>query len=387
MTRHAASIWSLDPDVAHLNHGSYGATPRPVLAAQAALRDALERNPVRFMDEVYQPAIEGARSSLAGFLGADPMGLVFVRNATEGSNAVLQSLAPDLRPGSNIVLTSHTYNALSNTVELVTSLAGVESRTVSVPFPIADADEVTEAVLGGIDDDTALVVIDHVTSPTGLVLPIERIVEACEPDIPVLVDGAHAPGMIPVDLESLGASFYVGNCHKWLCAPKGAGFLSASARYRDRLRAPTISHGMNDEYPHSGSAYHARFDWTGTDDRTAWMVVPTALETIAALSPDGWPGVMSGNRRTALMGRAILNERLDLPPAAPEDMIGSLAALVPVRHADPWGMKQALRKRHKIEFAVTPWHDGTIVVRASAQQYNVVADYQRLADALEDQLS
>ncbi len=269
----------------------------------------------------------------------------------------------------------------------MTALTGAMKRVVQVPFPIDSPATATEAVVGAVDDDTAIVVVDHVTSPTGIVLDVAAIVGACQPDVPVLVDGAHAPGMLPIDLGGLGASFYVGNCHKWLCAPKGAGFLWVADRFRDLMRPPTISHGMNDQYPHSGSRFHARFDWTGTDDRTAWLVVPTAIATIAACSPDGWEAVMRDNHDLAVAARSVLNERIGLSDAAPEAMLGAMAALVPVPHHDPRQLKRVMRDEHGIEFALTPWSDGSIVIRVSAQRYNSIDEYERFAAILAGELS
>ena len=376
-----ASVWSLDPAVAHLNHGSYGATPVAVLAAQHELRAVMERNPMAFMDDLYQPALEASRRSLADFIGAETAGLVFVRNATEGANAVMQSLAPRLSSDNNVVVTSHGYNAVSNIVDLVVGLTGAEKRIVDLPFPVTSGDACVETVTAAVDDRTTLVIVDHVTSPTGLVLDVGAIVARCEPEVPVLVDGAHAPGMVPLDVASVGASFYVGNCHKWLCAAKGTGFLWVGERFRAEMRPPTVSHGMNDMYPHSGSAFHARFDWTGTDDRTAWLTLPVALATIESLDPHGWPGVMRANRRLALEARALLEDRLRLEPAAPGTMIAALAALTPLSHTDPWGLKRTMRE-NGFEFALTPWLGDSIVVRVSAQRYNTIDEYERFADAL-----
>lgn len=374
------TVWALDPDVAHLNHGSFGATPRHVLECQHELRADMERNLVRFIDERYQPAIESARTKLAAFLSGDPAGLVPTRNATEASNAVLASLDAELR-GKTIVTTSHMYSSLAATVDETARRVGATVRRVELPFPVEEGDDLAAPVLDAIDDSTGLVVIDHVTSPTGLVFPVADVVAACEPEVPVLVDGAHAPGMVPLAIDALNASFYAGNCHKWLCAPKGAGFLWGAERHRSKLRPATISHGMAGGYPHSGSAYHARFDWTGTDDRTAWMVVPDAIDLMASLSPDGWHGVMAANRRLALWARARFDEELGIGHGAPETMIGAMVALPPMDLGDQSALKRWLRDQHRIEIALTPWGDHT-VVRASAQLYNTPDDYHRLATAL-----
>jgi isopenicillin-N epimerase len=387
-----ASAWQLDPDVDHLNHGSFGATPIAVLGEQQRWRDEMERNPVRFMVESYQPALEKARDALASFIGADPEGLVFVNNATAGVNGVLRSLESVFGPGDEIVTTDHGYNACRNAVEVSVAKAKVTVRVAMVPFPIAGSDAVVEAVLGQVTERTRLVVIDHITSPTGLVFPVERIVEALEPDVAVLVDGAHAPGIVPLDLEALGASYAVGNCHKWMCAPKGAGYLHAREDRRDNLAHAVISHGYNGGWPGSGSPFHARFDWIGTDDPSAWLSVPAAINTMGTLHPDGWPGVRRANHELTLAGRDRLLDALGVDPPAPNEMIGSLAA-VPLpdpRHESASifdDLTERLRHRHRIEVPVFTWPEAPHrVIRISAQLYNTTDQYERLAVALREEL-
>ncbi|MGH8873737.1 MAG: aminotransferase class V-fold PLP-dependent enzyme, partial [Acidimicrobiia bacterium] len=310
-------LWLLDPGVDHLNHGSFGACPRPVLEAQQRWRHDMERNPVRFVLDAYQPALEAARMELAEFVGAEPAGLVFVTNATTGVNVVLRSLEPDLGPGDELVVTDHTYNACRNAAEVAALRTGARLVVAATPFPIDSADQVVAAVLRSVTDRARLLMIDHVTSPTALVFPVERLVAELEPAVPVLVDGAHAPGMVPLALEALGASFTVGNCHKWLCAPKGAGYLHVRADHRERMMPLVVSHGWNSAFPPSGSRFQALFDWGGTADPSAWLAVPDAIRVVGELAPGGWPAVMAANRSLALEARRVLCQALQVDPPAP----------------------------------------------------------------------
>ena len=216
-------MWSLSPDVLHLNHGSFGAVPIPVQDRQTEWRRRWEANPTAFVHNDLGPALATARRALAGFAGADEAGLAFVRNASQGVAAVLGSIAPTLVAGDEILTTDHDYNAVRQTLEHTAARVGATVRVVAVPFPVDKPDTVVDAVLGAVAERTRLVVIDHITSPTGLVIPIERIVSVLEPDVPVLVDGAHGPGQVDLGLNALGASWYTGNLHKWVCAPKGSG--------------------------------------------------------------------------------------------------------------------------------------------------------------------
>jgi isopenicillin-N epimerase len=256
-----------------------------------------------------------------------------------------------------------------------------------VPFPLGGADEVVEAVLGRVDDSTRLVLIDQVTSPTALVFPVERIVAALEPSVPVLVDGAHSPGMIPLDLGGLGASFFAGNCHKWLCAPKGAGFLYVDERWRDQVRPHVISHGWNTPWP-KAYRYHALFDWTGTADYSAWLSLPAALAAIGGLRPGGWPEVMEANHALALQARVILAEVLAAELPAPDDMIGSMAALpLPPSVEPPSGVTDPLlarlRDEYRIEVSINAWPEWpSRLLRVSAQLYNDPHQYEVLGDAI-----
>jgi isopenicillin-N epimerase len=381
--------WALDPAVVFLNHGSFGACPTAVLDAQQRLRRQMEAEPVRFLSRELDDRLDAARAALAAFVGADADDLAFVPNATTGVNAVVRSLP--IAAGDELLATDHAYNACRNALEFAAGRAGARVVIAPIPFPLDSAERVAESVMERVTPRTRLVLIDHVTSPTGLVLPIARLVkELSARGVETLVDGAHAPGMLPLELETLGAAYYSGNCHKWLCAPKGTGFLYARRDRRDDVRPVTISHGANARRP-DRSRFHLEFDWTGTSDPTGYLVVPEAIRFMASLVPGGWPALMRRNRELALTARRILVKALGIAPPSPEDMIGTLVSLplpegrpaadVAWRRPDP--IQAALFERHGIEVPVMSWPAAPKrLVRISAQLYNEVAHYERLADAL-----
>jgi len=387
------ATWSLDPEFIHLNHGSFGATPVEVLSEQDRWRRELEANPVSFMLETYQPALERARTAVSAFVSCDTDGVVFVPNATFGVNSVARSLEPRIASGAEMVVTNHGYNACNNAISLSADRAGARIVTVDLPFPLEDERQIIEPILDAVTERTALVALDHVTSPTGIIFPISELVAQLEPDVPVLIDGAHAPGMLEVDLEALGASFYTANCHKWMCAPKGSGFLHVAERHREWMSAAVISHGLNGGWPGSRSEYHARFDWTGTEDPSARLSVGTAIDVMGEHHPDGWRGIMRTNHDLALAGRKILAGALGAELPAPDSMVGSIAsvALPPAPSGsdhifDP--LMVDLRSKWRIEVPVFTWPDASQrLIRVSAQQYNKVSDYEKLAEALVSELS
>ena len=382
------SAWLLELGVDHLNHGGFGACPIPVLEAQQRWRDRMEADPTRFMTADLPPAVSAARMALGGFVGAAESGLVFVPNATAGVNAVLRTMEPELGRGDEIVVSSHTYNACRNAAEVSAARTGAVVVTAPVPFPIASPDDAVAAVLDVVSGRTRLVLLDHVASPTALVMPVERIVSLLEPEVPVLVDGAHAPGMVPVALDDLGASFAVGNCHKWMCAPKGAGYLQVRADRRESVVPPVVSHGWNQPLGEGDSRFHALFDWPGTSDLTPWLVVPDVIEFVASLHPDGWPGVMAANRQLSLAARRLLCDRLGLDAPAPEEMLGSMTTIaIPGDPPDGRpGQPDPLMSELRAEGIVVPvfgWPGiAGRLLRVSAHRYNSLEQYERLADTL-----
>jgi isopenicillin-N epimerase len=366
-----------------------------VLAVQDRYRAALESEPVRFFVRECQPLLDKARSALATFVGASPETLAFVKNATTGVNTVLRSLP--FRPDEELLVTDQEYNACRNAIDFVAGQSGAKVVVAKVPFPIECEERAIEALLERVSRRTRLLLIDHVTSQTGLVFPVARLLaEAKSRGIrDIIVDGAHAPGMIPLDLRSLGAVFYTGNCHKWLCAPKGAAFLYVPEERQSEIRPLTISHGANAPVTDL-SRFRLEFDWTGTEDPTPYLCVPDAIATLGSILPGGWPELMKHNRELALAGRRTLTNALGVAAPSPDSMIGSLAAL-PLPESGGSGpmsafatdpLQDALFFQHRIEVPVVPWPaPPKRLIRISAQIYNTPAEYERLAGALKTLLA
>ena len=390
--------WRLDPDVTFVNHGSYGACPEPILAVQRAWRDRLEAEPVRFLSDDLPGLLDEARTSVGAFIGAEPEGLAFVPNATTGVNTVLQSLR--FRPGDELLTNDHEYNATINAMRAVAARDGARVVVAPIPFPIASPEAARDAILAAVTARTRLVLVSHVTSPTALILPVaELVTELNGRGIDTLVDGAHAPGMLTLDIDGLGAAYWTGNGHKWLCGPKGSALLWVREDRREAIHPLVVSHGANE--PLNGrSRFRHEFDWTGTSDPTGFLTLPAAIELMAQMAgPDGrggggWPEIMAANHALALEGRDILADALGIAAPAPDSMLGSMAALLLPGVADEVAanaLAARLVAEDRIQVPIGPWPvraalpagaTPQILLRISAQRYNERADYERLADVL-----
>ncbi|MEH2302121.1 MAG: aminotransferase class V-fold PLP-dependent enzyme [Nostoc sp.] len=383
------NLWSLDPAVTFLNHGSFGACPKQVLAVQQRLRSQLEQEPLRFFGREWEPLLDDARSKLAAFVGADVQDLVFVPNATTGVNSMLRSLT--FSPEDEILTTNHEYNACRNALDFVASRTGARVVVAKIPFPIDSPQQVVAAVIERVSPKTRLALLDHVTSQTGLIFPIQELVkELQQRGVDTLVDGAHAPGMISLNLEEIGATYYTGNCHKWLCAPKGAAFLYVQRDKQPEIRPLTISHGTNSPRTDK-TRFQLEFDWTGTDDPTAYMCVPEAIAFMGSLLPGGWTELMQQNHQLVLQGRRLLCEALEVQPLCPEEMIGSMA-VVPMpamlENRDFMSIHDELFDKFGIQVQMIPWQEKPrLLVRISAQIYNTPEQYEYLAKVLKGLLS
>jgi isopenicillin-N epimerase len=364
--------WALDWDFLSVNHGSFGAAPRVVLAAQQDWRRRMEQQPGRFMRAVLPDALRDAASRLGAFIGADGKDLAFVDNATTGCNAVLRSLR--LQPGDEIVVLTHGYGAVRNTVRYVTEQAGARMVEAAVPFPHPQADAVVANVAAALTKRTRLAVVDHITSASALVLPLQQIITACrDAGVPVLVDGAHGPAQVPLDMRALGADWYTGNCHKWLCAPKGSAFLYAAPNRQQDLHPVTISHGF-------GNGYLAEFDWTGTRDPSAYLATGVAIDFHARL---GGTELMARNIALAADATSLLARRLNTEPGATGALAGSMGVVrLPLTAAATVERSAELRARLLAAGTDAPTHvqAGSIWLRISAAAYNDIEDYERLAE-------
>ncbi len=342
----------LDPEVAYFNHGSFGACPVEVFEEYQRLQLELEREPTELLARRFDERMEAARTALASFVGARVQDLVFAPNATSALNAVIRSLR--IRPNEEILTTKHEYGAILRT------LGFIRANVVLVE---------PEELLANIGIRTRAIVVSHITSPTAFVLPVEELCEAArKAGVLSIVDGAHAPGHIPLDIEAVGADVYAGNCHKWLCAPKGSGFLWARPEHQDWIEPVVISWGY-----HEDAGFGERHGWQGTRDPAAYLAVPKAIEMHATFDLE---------RAKELADEA---ERA-LAPYGPRPLRGEgspLMRALTVRTADPAGLWRRLYDEHRVEVPVYEW-EGTALLRISIGPYNDEADVARLAAAFRD---
>ena len=385
--------WALDPGTVYLNHGSFGACPIAVLEEQSRLRALLESDPMEFFFERCPALWQDALASLSDFVDADVAGMTFQVNATAGVNTVLRSL--DLRPGDEVIVSDHAYRACRNAVEHVCTRSGAKVVVVPIPFRVESDDQIVELMLRAVTDRSRLAMIETVTSPTGLRMPFERLTRELQARrVDVLVDAAHGVGLVPLDLNSLGAAYITGNCHKWLCTPKGSGFLHVREDRRDRVKPLAISHGYSAEGD-ARQRFRQEFDWQGTQDPTPWLCIPKAIDYVGGLMDGGWNGIMARNHGLALKARGILRDALGPGSTAPAPMItamvtaeiasGPAVGASPALKSDP--LMRALYERHRIQAVVFAWPPHRArYLRVSAALYNSEAEYRYLADALESLL-
>ena len=386
MSENLAALFLLDPEVTFLNHGSYGACPRPVFEAYQGWQLKLERQPVAFLDpnRGLSGWMREGREALAAVVGALADDLVGLTNATTALNIVAQSL--DLKPGDEILTTDHEYSALEKTWAYVCRRTGAVVKVVNIPLPLTEEAQFTDAVLAGFTERTRVLFLSHITSATALVFPIERVVaEARARGIWSVIDGAHTPGHIPLNLDALGADFYAGNCHKWMMAPKGAGFLHVRRELQSMLNPLVISHGWTEDAKEPGTKgvfgntpFIDGLEMQGTRDPSAWLTVPVALEF--ARQHD-WDKVAAQCRTLVQDTAARVSALTGLPGLCSAEFCAPQMASMPVPSCDPLELKRALIERYGIEIPCFKWQDHTIV-RVSAQGYNTQGQMDLLVKAL-----
>jgi isopenicillin-N epimerase len=395
-----ARLWAHDPGIVYLNHGSFGGTPRAVMAAQSAYRERLEAEPVDFFVNQHWGLMDDSRRALASLIHAPWDCIAPVYNATIGVATALSNLS--LEPGDEVLTNTHEYPACQNNLRAIAAKAGAKVVTAEIAFPIASPGQALDAILSRLTSKTKVVLVSHVTSPTGLVLPVEPLVEELNRrGIASIVDGAHAPGMVPtLDIARMNPTCYTANCHKWVCSPKGSAFLYVRPELRSDVRPVILSN--NAEKPRPGrDQFLTEFDYVGTSDYTMFYAIKDAIAYMSSLIPGGYAEVMRRNRELVLKGRDILCRAIGITPPAPDSMIGSICTLIlpshdrarterlkarPSRFHD--ALQDALLDKHHIQVPV--WglaNKPERFLRISAQLYNSIEQYEYLAAALANELA
>ena len=367
------AAFSLPEGIRYLNHGAFGLVPREVQAAQRRWQDAMESSPVEYFMRQAPGGMVRSRHAAAHLLGCDADSLVLVENATSAVAAVLQSM--DFDPGDEVVTTNHAYPAVMRALEYRVARAGARLVVASVPFPLEGPNEVIDAVSRALGPRTRLLLVDGISSATGTCFPVEACVAlAREHGVPIMVDGAHMPGHVPLQLSELEPDFWCGNLHKWAWAPRGCAVLYAAPRWRESMHPPVISHGL-------GEGWQEEFDWTGTRDSTAWMCVPEAMAFGEQL---GWERIQAHNRALCLRAANLLAERWGCAPAVPESMRANLATLPVPGPGTPEravALRDQLYDQHRLELPFFAF-EGRMWLRISAQIYNELDEYEFLAKVL-----
>ena len=380
-----ADYWSLDPTIVFLNHGSFGACPTAILERQAEYRRRLESQPIRFLIREMEEQFNASREKIAAFVNAPHPDLVFVQNATAAVNAVFRSLK--FNRGDEIIYTNHIYAACKRILEFVAETTGAVLVEASFGFPIQNSTTITEAILAKVTRKTRIVLIDHISSATALIHPAEEIVELLNRQgIDTMIDGAHALGSIPLDLQKLGAAYYTANCHKWLCAPKSSAIFYVRPDKQEGIFPVVISHAG-----HKASSFAERFYWPGTYDPSAVLCVTDTLDFFSSLVEGGITEVMQINHDLCVKARDLICKRLNIPKPCPDEMIASMATIllpesapgIPVDYKSIDPFQESVYREYGVE--VPFWYGLTPVqrlVRISAQCYNSLDQYRYLAEIL-----
>lgn len=376
------NLFLLDPDLVFLNHGSFGACPAEVLEAQQRWQRRMERNPVAFLGRQSAQLLSESRDALGAAIGARGADLVYIPNSTTGVNIVARSLP--LKPGDEVLTTDMEYGACDATWLRVCAESGAHYRRVEIPLPFRSG-QILEQLLSAVTPRTRLIYQSHIASATALIFPVAQVCAAARQlGVATFIDGAHAPGQIELAIDAIGADFYVGNCHKWLCAPKGSAFLHARPDSQDRLHATVTSWGYaRNLADHAGSEgylgrteFERRMQWQGTRDISSWLAVPAA---IGFQRRHDWPAVRQRCHEWAGEALAALTRRHGLAAIADDEDWAQMVA-IPVPQQDPVALRRRLYDESGIEIAVTS-HAGQVFVRLSVQGYNTRDDVMRLIDA------
>ncbi len=368
-----AKDFYLEKEMDFLNNGSFGACPKSVIAVQRQWQELMESQLIRFFMKELPAAIRTSAQALAPMIGANPKDIAFVDNATSGCNAVIRSLMPTWSSKDTVLTTNHCYGAVLNTLRYAQDCTNINIVCAEVPFPLYDKSQVTEAVIHQLNDGVKLVVLDHITSATGIIFPVEDIIQECRKrGIPILIDGAHAPGMLDLSLQDLAPDWYTGNCHKWLFAPKGCAFLWTNPARQAETHPTVISHGYE-------MGYAQEFDFVGTKDYSPFLTLPAAIEYY---NQWGFHTIYDHNHSLMLQMRDYLCQEWEIEPPAPSSMLGYMATLpCPIEGEatleNVFRIHDNLWNEHRIEIPIIPFN-GKLWWRISAQIFNSPEDYEKL---------
>ncbi len=370
-------LFLLRPGIVFLNHGAFGACPSPVFAAYQRWQLELERQPVEFLGRRFRNLLQQARQALAEFVGSPTDDLVYVPNATTGLNIVARSV--ELGAGDEVLGTDHEYGAIDRTWQFVCARRGARYLRARVPSPVQSKEQIADAIWAHVGPRTRVLSISHIAMPTALVFPLELLVaRAREAGILTVIDGAHAPGQIPVNLTALGADFYAGNCHKWMCAPKGAAFLYARPEVQALLRPLIVSWGSESEQP-AASPFINDHEWQGTRDIAASLAVPNAIQF---LREHHWSTVQADCHRLAQRARHAIEKLSQLPALYPDDpALYAQMVSIPVPIASAFAAQTRLYDEFGIEVPLVLWN-GQVLLRVSVQAYNSPTDIEKLISAV-----
>ncbi len=391
--------WALDPNLTFLNHGSYGATPRAALRFQQAFRDRMERDPVRLFKSDLENLVDGAREKIATFLNVNPADLAPIRNATYALCTILQASLRSklLKAGDEVLVTDHEYGSLANELERLHVEHGIVVVKAKIPYPCPSPSAVIEQFMGCVTKKTRLAIISHITSTSAMIFPVAPILrELNARGIDTLLDGAHSPGQIPTDVRALAPTYFIGSGHKWLSGPKGSAFMYVRPDRQSIFRPLALSGRANKVRPER-ALFLRDFDYQGTDDYSAFLSLPVAIETLGTMLAGGWPALLRSNHELILKGRDVLCKALSIEPPTPDSMVGSMVTL---RIPEP--PEQLLSRKtcyddalqdilyEKYRIVVPIWRLSSSderIVRISAQVYNTLPEYEYLAQALKTELA
>ncbi len=370
-------LWYLEDGINFLNNGSFGATPIKVIDRSREIEIQMETEPVRFFMEEYPGLLENAINKVSEFCGADPKDLVLIENATSGINTILRSLIPEINKGDVILISDHVYPAIKITTDYICSVTGAEIRIVEIPFPIENIEAITNSFKNSTDSRVTIAIYDHVTSATGLILPVEELTAFFkENGIISIIDGAHAPGMLDLDISALQCDFYVANCHKWLFAPKGCALMYAAHEFQEKIHPLTISHNYK-------KGFGEEFAWVGTRNPSSWLALPEAIDFYNSL---GGSELRKYNHDLIMEAGTFLNFHLGSEFNCPEEMAGSILTLaididLSAKDSTAAYLRTTFLREYKTELMFIPFK-GKIWYRIAAQVYNEIDDYVQLADSL-----